>query len=354
MKRSNSLKKTKGLLKETILPNSSFTYQDRIDHLEEILNGYITTAISYVPKETFEKLRNFWAIIRECYHLHQEGLLADATQLFYDKIYSNKAFIDVYELASESKLFRMRTSEYGGLFSKEEMFHIPFDKRHLVSNNRFSVYGSPSLYLGESTYICWEEMGNPNFDTCNISMFSNNQALSVINLSPIMEDFDIDRILKYPLAYVCSLGANHHNSPFKEEYVIPQILMQCLLIDNKANSQTSCVGIRYLSNKAYTQRPLFPLNEKGDLKRYFNYAFPAFGPYDNKSLSKKLQSLFTWSAPETYGRYRLLHSNVNIEEARFKDTYGYSAFYQMEGWCYLHLIRDNMLAYENLVGALSF
>lgn len=354
MNRNNSLKKTKSLLKEMILPCCNLPFLDRIDRLEEILNVYIITAISNVPKETFENLGNFWVIIKECYNLHQEGLLADATQLFYDKIYSNKAFIDAYELLPKSKLFRLRTSEYGGLFSKEGMFHIPFDKRHLVSNNRFSVYGFPSLYLGESTYICWEEMGNPNFDTCNISMFSNNQTLSVINLSPIMEDFDINRILKYPLAYVCLLGARHHDSPFKEEYVIPQILMQCLLIDNKANSQTSCVGIRYLSNKAYTQRPLFPLNEKEDLRRYFNYVFPAFGPYDNKSLSRKLQSLFSWSAPESYGRYRLRHSNMNIEEARFKDTYGYSAFYQMENWCTFQWIHDNMLSYENLVGALSF
>ena len=354
MNRNNSLKKAKGQLKEMILPNSSLSFLDRINRLEEILNGYITTAISNVPKETLESLRDFWATIRHCFDLHQEGLALKATQLFYDKIYSNKAFIDVYELAPESKLFRIRTSEYGGLFSKEEMFHIPFDKRYLVLNNRFSVYGFPSLYLGESTYICWEEMGNPNFDTCNISMFSNNLTLPVINLSPIMEKLDIDKILKYPLAYVCSLGASHHDSPFKEEYVIPQILMQCLLIDNKVNPQVSCIGVRYISNKAYTQRPLFPLNEKEDLKRYYNYAFPAFGPYDNKSLSKKLQSLFSWSAPETYGRYRLRQSNMPLEEARYKDTYGYSAFYQMENWCYLQLIHDNMLKYENLAGALSF
>ena len=354
MNRSNSLKKVKGQLKETILPNSNLSFLDRINRLEEILNGYITTAIANVPKESFKRLNFFWTTIRNCFILHQEGLSADAIQLFYNNIYSNKAFVDVYELVPDSKLYRIRTSEYGGLFSKEEMFHIPFDKRHLVLNNRSSVYGFPSLYLGESTYICWEEMGNPNFDTCNISMFSNNHPLSVINLSPIMEDFDTDKILKYPLAYICSLGACHHDSPFKEEYVIPQILMQCLLIDNKANPETSCVGIRYISNKAYTQRPLFPLNEKEDLKRYYNYAFPAFAPYDDMWLSKKLQSLFSWSAPETYGRLRLRQSNMPIEEARYKDTYGYSAFYQMENRCYLQLIHDNMLKYENLAGALSF
>jgi serine/threonine-protein kinase HipA len=75
-----------------------------------------------------------------------------------------------------------------------------------------------------------------------------------------------------------ALGTNHPEAPFKEEYVIPQILMQCLLIHNKTNTKTSYVGIRYLSNKAYVQRPLFPLNEKKKLRRYFNYAFPAFSP----------------------------------------------------------------------------
>ena len=194
MNRRHSLRKTKGHLKEIILPNCSLSFLDRISCLEDILNGYITTVISNVSKETFERLTFFWTTIRDCFSLHQEGLSAEATQLFYNNIFNNKAFVDVYELAPDSKLYRIRTSEYGGLFSKEEMFHIPFDKRHLVSNNRFSVHGFPSLYLGESTYICWEEMENPNFDTCNISIFSNDHPLSVINLSPIMEDFDTDKI----------------------------------------------------------------------------------------------------------------------------------------------------------------
>ena len=354
MKKKNSLNKTKTLLKETILPNSSLTFLDRIDRLENIYCDYLTTEFTGLPKDTHNRLKDFWEVIRQCFKLHQEGSSVEATQLFYKKIICDEAFVDIYELTPNSRLFRMRKSEYGGLFSKEEMFHIRFDKRHMVLNNRFSVNGIPSLYLGESTYICWEEMGNPNFDTCNISMFINDKPLSVINLAPIMKSFDIKKILKYPLAYVCSLGANHHDAPFKEEYVIPQMLMLCLFIHNKSNPETSCMGIRYLSNKAYIQRPLFPLNEKEDLKRYFNYAFPAFGPYDNQGLSKKLQSVFSWSAPDTYGRYKLRHSNMNIEEARYKDTYGYSAFYQMENWCYFQWLHDNMFSYDSLEGALSF
>ena len=353
MKKDMHLKKTKNLLKEIILPNCGLSFLDRINRLEKILNDYAKAEYK-LPQNTLDSIEFFWKTIRQCYELHQEGLAINATQLFYDNIFCNDAFIDIYELAPNSRLFRMRTAKYGGLFSKEEMFHIRFDKRHLVSNNRFSVNGIPSLYLGESTYICWEEMGSPNLDTCNASVFINGDSLSVINLSPIMEDFAYDKILKYPLAYICLLGTIHHDDPFKEEYVIPQMLMQCLLIHNKSNPQIPYVGIRYLSNKAYVQRPLFPLIEKEDLKRYFNYAFPAFAPYDNQGLSKKLQSLFTWSSPDTYGRYRLRHSNMNIEEIRAKDTYAYSAFYQLEYWCYLSWNRDNMLHYDSLIGALSF
>lgn len=354
MKKDNSIKKIKIFLKETILPDSRMTYLDRINRLEEIFRGIISKEFSNLTKNTNENLDFFWEIIKQCYKLHQGGLSAEATQLFYEKLFCNSAFIDIYELVPRSRLFRMRKSDYGGLFSKEEMFHIPFDKRYLVSSERFSVNGIPSLYLSESTYICWEEMGNPNFDTCNISLFINDKTLSVINLVPIMTVLDLNKLLKYPLAYVCSLGVNNPRHPFKEEYVIPQMLMQCLLIHNKKNPETPYVGIRYLSSKAYKLRPLFPLNEKIGLKRYFNYAFPAYGPYDNHGLNEKLQSLFSWSSPETYGRYRLRISNVNLEEMRSTDTYNYSAFYQMENWCYLQWVHDNMLSYDNLEGALSF
>lgn len=354
MKRNNSLKRIKALLKETILPNGSLSFLDRVYSLEKNYCDIIAIEYPNAPKESLASLNSFWTLIKQCYNLHQEGLSAEATLLFYEKIFCNEDYIDKYELEPQSRLYRIRETEHGGLFSKEEMFHIPFDKRHLITNGRYSINGIPSLYLCESTYICWEELENPNFDTCNVSMFINDQTISVINLTPIMDTFDKEKILKYPLAYVCSLGTNHPEYPFKEEYVIPQMLMQCLFIHNKTNPVTSYVGIRYISNKAYVQRPLFPLNEKKDLKRYFNYAFPAFGPYDNHGLSEKLKSIFSWSSPDTYGRYRLRTANMGVEEKHSKDTYDVSAFSKIEGWCNVQWARDNMLSYDSLEGALSF
>ena len=45
---------------------------------------------------------------------------------------------------------------------------------------------------------------------------------------------------------------------------------------------------------------------------------------------------------------------MSIEEVRAKDTYAYSAFFQLEYWCYLSWNRDNMLQYDSIIGALSF
>ena len=94
MKRSNSLKRTKALLKETILPNGSLSFLDRVDCLEKIYCDIIAVEYPNAPKENLESLDSFWAVIKQCYNLHQEGLSAEATLLFYEKIFCNEDYID--------------------------------------------------------------------------------------------------------------------------------------------------------------------------------------------------------------------------------------------------------------------
>ena len=59
----------------------------------------------------------------------------------FDKMSSG---VPMYKCRENSKLFH---------FSKDEMFHIPYEKRNLVGNQRFSLSGLPCLYLGGSSYI---------------------------------------------------------------------------------------------------------------------------------------------------------------------------------------------------------
>ena len=82
MKRSNSLERTKKLLKETILPNCSLSFLGRVDSLEKIYYDIITIEYPNAPKESLASLDSFWTVIRQCYNLHQEGLSAEATLLF--------------------------------------------------------------------------------------------------------------------------------------------------------------------------------------------------------------------------------------------------------------------------------
>lgn len=74
--------------------------------------------------------------------------------------YLNKEMV----LEEGANLFRLRVINQNYPLSKEDLFHIPFDKRSLVSTQRFSISGLPSLYLANSIYVAWEEMKRPSMN----------------------------------------------------------------------------------------------------------------------------------------------------------------------------------------------
>ncbi len=50
---------------------------------------------------------------------------------------------------NKNKLYKMRVGT-NHTYSKNEMFHIPFELRGLVKTNRYSIPGLPCVYLGSS------------------------------------------------------------------------------------------------------------------------------------------------------------------------------------------------------------
>ena len=138
---------------------------------------------------------------------------------------------------------------------KEGMFHIPFELRHKVQDNRFSIHGIPSVYLGQSIYDCYMELGCPSLDTFWVSLFTftqdKNNVLSanhinLIDLTLAQHDFHIlwasvkkddesyyaaldrliDDILLWPLIMACAVPCKYPKAPFQQEYIIPQILYE--------------------------------------------------------------------------------------------------------------------------------
>ena len=206
-------------------------------------------------------------------------------------------------------IFRARVQRDGDAppTLRKDMFHIPFEKRHLVSGQRFSIHGIPSVYLGESVYDCYLELGKPDVNKLWVSLFhvpigSKPTSCSIVDLTfaynqhtasllinkvkkkneAYFTDLDklVDDILLWPLIMACSIVCKFPDAPFKQEYIVPQILFHL------CNDITGFAGIRYYSTK------LDGTNRKNLQSSMVNYAFPAqvikdlgFCPYLSNKLS---------------------------------------------------------------------
>lgn len=63
------------------------------------------------------------------------------------------------------------------------MLHLPFPMRGKTGNYRFSIPGIPSLYLGNSSYACWLELGRPAEYKFNVSPVVLDGSQKIFNLA---------------------------------------------------------------------------------------------------------------------------------------------------------------------------
>ena len=180
-------------------------------------------------------------------------------------------------------LYRIRIKE-DKAFDKKDMFHIPYELRHLVATQRYSIPGFPSLYLGSSIYIAWREMGCPDLNTTVITRVEAQDNVKVLDFAYVpqyeadffsrlatmprtsmglIEEQFIARLICWPLIAACSIKVMNKKGSFKPEYIIPQILLQ-LLRNNVIGDDID--GIRYFSTNADYDMP--------SMKIHTNFVFP--------------------------------------------------------------------------------
>ena len=193
--------------------------------------------------------------------------------------------------------FRARVPNQGEspLTSKKDMFHVPLTKRHQVSDQRYSIRGLPSIYLGRSIYTCYLELGKPALDDFFVSFFCFSQNKENVLKSPHIRLIDltatntnhggsllshffkkdeigyiaaldrlVDDIILWPLIMSCSIiGKYPGTSPhFRAEYIVPQMLYQL------CSENDEFTGVVYDSTKLTE-------SNKDHLKNaMFNYALP--------------------------------------------------------------------------------
>lgn len=156
------------------------------------------------------------------------------------------AIINQKEYEVDESFFRIRLSDKNYLYKKSEMFHIPFELRNKVSTQRFSIPGFPSLYLGRTVYICWEELNRPSIDKIQAIKFKSIKRIKLLDLTPPSKDCtDIDELYRFfmtfPIIMCCSVKVKDPSDTFKPEYIIPQLLLQWIRNNDRLD------GIQYKS-----------------------------------------------------------------------------------------------------------
>lgn len=199
-----------------------------------------------------------------------------------------------------------KSRENGRLFhyTKDEMFHIPYNKRNLVGNQRFSLSGLPCLYLGGSSYICWEELGRKDLNTSNYCGYILTKEVNMFDMLLPITITNSQQIRKIILTLACSLSASR-DDVFKPEYIIPQCILHSLIFRSFYNHSPFCV--RYYSSHMLNGDAdffKFSYSNEDELNRYINYVFPATSSKED-GYSDELKALFNQSETIT-----LMHETI--------------------------------------------
>lgn len=270
------------ILKRTEAIISAFRSYVLDEKIEITLNTGLTESQFLFKIEETEKK------IRQILSAFMRGNQQDALRLTHDMMKAMKfeklsPGIPLYKCRENSRLYN---------FSKDEMFHIPYDKRNLVGNQRFSLSGLPCLYLGGSSYICWEELGRKDLSTCNYCGYALNEGVNMFDMLLPTEITNPHQIRRAVLTLSCSLVANRDHL-FKQEYILPQCIFHSLI--NRSYYSHSQFCVRYYSSHLLNgDADYFTIDyaNVNFLPRYVNYVFPAASS-KSEGYSDELRKLFT-------------------------------------------------------------
>lgn len=239
-----------------------------------------------------------------------EGCHSEAYQLLKEQVVMSDGFldIDVINIGKGEYFYRARNND-GSIHSFEDMFHIPNNKRGIVKTERFSSPGYPCLYLGNTVYDCWEEMGRPSFEELFFSSFRVMEDFMLYDLrKPNKVAFEKEYLPKTlrRLVYIiaCQFKVFHKEQPFKPEYIIPQLILELIISSNREKNKKECGAYELPWGVAYTsthQSKDFQYQE--DFLE--NVAIPVVDSRYNNVHCSFLSSLFEVSEPICY-RYEEL------------------------------------------------
>ncbi|MEG2640633.1 MAG: RES domain-containing protein [Bacilli bacterium] len=249
------------------------------------------------------------------------------------------------------EFFRARFTEKATDFLPNEMTHIPFNERGKIANQRFSLTGLPCLYLGSTSYCCWEEMKRPSDHNFNVSAIRLKKDFKILNLTintPILlkylEFFKISKDSQHKsllffklwiITLVTSFKVKEDNRLFKSEYIIPQIIMLAckkMNIDGVAYLSKQTKNDEFASRIAVNLALLAKYNNEDELSSICNDL--QISQSYNYSMYKQL------SLPNTYKDYNLhiqtSNTATNIGSYEMQFEYKQTYFYKFDKFLFAH------------------
>jgi hypothetical protein len=285
--------------------------------------------VPHLPNEynwvnMLESIKNLSSSIEESINLYFNGDILKATQVFNKSLnfILFKDFNPIYDVQPNTVFYRSRRDEKRS-FDKGDMFHVKFEERNKISTNRYSIPGFPALYLGESTYVCWEESDRHRLRDLWFSKIVNKEKLKVIKIQRFedllreIEEMDNDDgeklshlckyLIIYPLIIACTVKVKDQKNNFTPQYIIPQLLLQYIATFKDAGERID--GIMYLSSQV-------DYSKINGVKCY-NYVFPVKASL-KKGFCDQLSKTFLISEPTSLEIEEIIH-NPKYPEAFTKE-----------------------------------
>ncbi|WP_055436350.1 hypothetical protein [Lacinutrix algicola] len=313
--------------KTSIIQNSSDYFpsfikkalEDYTKHYQEYLYDEIDLCVPFSNSKKdiiISKIIDLSESINKTIDLYYNGKFHEATTIFnasLERVFFNDIKM-VKKIRKGSSFYRARKDE-DIHFSKEDLFHVPFQYRHIVSTNRYSLIGFPALYMADATYTCWEEFERYRLRDLWFSKIQNQEELSVIEINHFMEFINgyynndtnknedeqlayvLSYLVTYPLTLACTIKAKNPHGNFKPEYIIPQLLLEYI------STKQDIDGIKFPSTKV-------DYSKLRGLHSY-NYVFPVKSNNESGFCDKLIEK-FHVSEPTSLELEEIINNSSNV------------------------------------------
>lgn len=139
------------------------------------------------------------------------------------------------EGTDEIQFFRARTESVARVMQPKDMLHLPFSMRSKSGNYRFSIPGVTSLYLANTSYGCWIEMGKPSehdFYAAPVLLDGKQKIFNLAVSSRLLYGLN-DGAKEYVHCWIkllvlmiaTSYKVKEENRTFRSEYIVSQSIM---------------------------------------------------------------------------------------------------------------------------------